>query len=464
MMSLSRNGRKPLIATTAASAALAVALVPGLAAAAVPATNYLVIDFGASGYTLADQSPGGENGWNSWTHTSTRYDWALTNNSAPSTLPTDQVSLRMSNAVGNVNLYPNVNQLTSPALSEVAGETATGATKDIFEASFTIASVTGDLQPRLAVAVAADDATGSRSGGAVTFVHTATGLQLVASWVDPAATAADTADWRTQYSATFDATVPHTIRMVSTYVPGDTSVGPDTLKVYVDGTLAIDGYTYEGYHEVASSPATTQEKRTSASLLFRATRIVDSTEGTAVGLPTSLDPTTPEMTALDGQGYLFSGISYQTYLSTPSTNPPVAPEPEPATPGSELAAENTEPGGQTYFEGEGFEPFENVGVTVHSTPFFAGWFRANGAGQVSGYVTLPPTIASGTHTIQAIGQSSGVVASAAFSVALAHSGSTLNAGIPIAAGVLLLLGGAGVFTAARRRRSADNAGSRTGQR
>src|SRR5690606_16464044 len=123
-----------------------------------------------------------------------------------------------------------------------------------------------------------------------------------------------------------------------------------------------------------------------------------------------------ERAALDGHGFLFRDLAYASYQSTPATDPVLPPEPATATSGTTIEA--TVSGQQVPFEASGFDPYENVGVSVYSTPHFAGWFRANAGGVVSGTITLPASFAPGSsHTLQAIGATSNSVAIAAITLA-----------------------------------------------
>lgn len=438
--------------SVAAAAAALLALAPASAALSATGGNVEVVDFSASGYTVADQSPTGQNGWAS-PYTDT-YDWALVDNSSfpASDLPTEGRSLRLSNWISDTSLYGNMVQLTGPLLADFAGEAATGATHNVFDASFTVASATGAIQERLATSVTIDDGDGSRSGNGIVLLHSEEGLQISAAWVNPETPGDDDDDWRTYITPAYDATVPHQIRMVSEYVPGDTSVGPDTFKVYLDGEVVIEGYTYEGYHEYKESP---QEIRTSRTLLFRAARSLPQPSGPPFpGYLATAAPTDEQLAALKGKGFLFSDIQYAAYTSAPTSEPTLPPEPEPATSGTDLVTEAKQPGEQQPFEASGFEPFENVAVTVYSTPYFAGWFRADINGVVSGSFTLPAGIGARTHTLQAVGQTSGSIATTRFTLALADTGAEPPLGALLGGCGMLLAGGLALALTARRARRA----------
>lgn len=131
----------------------------------------------------------------------------------------------------------------------------------------------------------------------------------------------------------------------------------------------------------------------------------------------------------------------------------------------------------TKVSGTGYEPSTTVSILVYSTPVVlaTGVVAGNGSFEVN--VTLPTALAAGTHTLVAMGQSSGntvtrvltleITMSAAASSsssaspsssASASSSETLpvtgGSAVPVIAtvGVLMLLAGAGLMVAARRRR------------
>ncbi|CAN5308616.1 hypothetical protein BH10ACT7_BH10ACT7_31330 [soil metagenome] len=433
--------------TVGAAALAALLVIAPSSATSVTGSNAASIDFTSAGYTVADQSPTGQNGWRSTWTAGHWFDWAVVDTSSfpDSGLGSTGRALRHSNAIDNIGQWANINQLFAPDLAVAAGDGP--AYNDIFDTTFVVASATGDLQERLATSVNIDNGTGGRGGNGITLLHGATGLQLGANWVDPSATDANAADWRTYFTPEYDATVPHTIRIVVQYVPGDHTAGPDTMKVYLDGELVIDGYTYEGYHDAVSS---TEATRISDTLLFRASRVESLPTGTTVGLLTGTDPTGPQLAALDGQGFLYTDISYATYKSTP---PPPTPstEPLPATGGGvTAAAQETLPGGATTFEASGFDPYENVAVTIYSTPYFAGWFRANASGVVAGSFTLPHSVAPGSHTLQVVGQNLGRVALSSFRVGLPETGADFSWPVLFVGGGLL---GAGALLFTLRART-----------
>jgi hypothetical protein len=127
------------------------------------------------------------------------------------------------------------------------------------------------------------------------------------------------------------------------------------------------------------------------------------------------------------------------------------------------------PGGTITVTAAGFEPGEWVLVRLFSAPADLGWLRAAADGSVSGTVTLPTTLAPGTHRIALVGQVSGrvvwrtvVVDAAGNATALAVTGAD---GAPALAGMasLLVVAGAGSVLVARRRVAGGAGGELPGQ-
>jgi hypothetical protein len=427
--------RRGAVVTAVAFTALAVLIAPA-AASGAPSTG---IDFLADGYTAGYHSPAGQNGW--WQ--AKDVDFALVeNDSFPAAgLPSGGRSLQFSNATqesGGAHLI-------SPAV-DPAGESTTNALGNTFETTFTIASATGALQPGLGVDVALDGA--SRYGGVLNFRHTDAGLTIGSYWVPADATSADLAAWRSAVFATVSPDAPHTVRAVAIFLDGQ----PDLLQVFVDGALVsgASATTWEFYATLAG----TGGDRSVDSLSFKTSPSAPSPDG--IGYVAGLPPAP----ATQGLGFLFSDISYGTTTSAPPvpTETPVLPTaPEAPSPGSSIALDDTEvTDGEVTFEASGFLPYENVYVTLFSTPVFAGWFQANASGTVTGTVTLPAGLAPGAHTIQLTGVS-GFVAVAAFTfVALAATG--VDALPSVLVGSALVLAGGALVVVALLRRSAQRRG------
>ena len=106
---------------------------------------------------------------------------------------------------------------------------------------------------------------------------------------------------------------------------------------------------------------------------------------------------------------------------------------------------------------KGFQPFEVVRVTLHSTPQNVGVFTADASGTVTVSFTVPAgTPVSDDHTLVLVGDK-GTYFQEAFEVAavgdarLAYTGASV--GLPLALGAGLLVAGGGVLVATRRRNS-----------
>jgi hypothetical protein len=428
----SRQGpvRRATLITAVALTASAGLIAPS-AAWAAPSTT---VDFLASGYTTGFHSPAGQNGWVQ----AKNVDFSLVDNSSfpAAGLPADGRSLQFSNST----IESGGAHLVSP-LVDPAGESTTNAVGNTFETTFTVASATGGLQPGLGVDVALDGA--SRYGGVVNLRHTDAGLTIGSYWVPADATSADLPAWRSAVFATVSPDVPHAVRAVAIFLDDQ----PDVLQVYVDGALVSSAAatTWEFYSTIAG----TGGDRSVDSLSFKASSSAPSADG--VGYTSGL-PTAP---ATQGLGFLFSDISYGTSTSAPpvpTEQPELPAAPAEPSPGSSIALENTEVTGDTVtFEAGGFLPYENVYVTIFSTPTFAGWLQANAAGVVSATVALPAGLTPGSHTIQLTG-TSGFVAVTGFTlVALAATGLEALPAILLGGGLVLAGAAALVLVGARRR-------------
>jgi LPXTG-motif cell wall-anchored protein len=140
--------------------------------------------------------------------------------------------------------------------------------------------------------------------------------------------------------------------------------------------------------------------------------------------------------------------------------PPQAPAPTPGTALTvvEPAGGSAAPGGRVELRASGFLPHSSVDLFVYSTPVYLATAIADDAGTVVFAATLPPGIEEGLHALVAIGIGPGgapVTAVGPLRVAspgaLPATGADASPVLP-AAGVLLLLVGAAVLSAARPRR------------
>jgi hypothetical protein len=78
------------------------------------------------------------------------------------------------------------------------------------------------------------------------------------------------------------------------------------VKVYADGSLLFNGGTYEGYERAIDAPPSMVNN-----LLFRAGHSI----AVAGGSWTSATPTADQLTALKGNGFLFTHLSYKVAAS-----------------------------------------------------------------------------------------------------------------------------------------------------
>ena len=309
-----------------AAALIALATAPLSASAAT--SN--IIDFTSSGYTVGYQSPKGQNGW--WQAQSVDYSLVDNSSFAASGLPGSGRSLQFSNSTqlgGGAHLV-------SPMV-DAAGEPATGAAYNTFETTFTVASATGTVQPGLGVDVALDD---SRFGGVVSLRHSSDKLVIGSYWYPAGAVDLTPPSWRSAIFTSVDPTVAHVIRLVAIFIEDK----PDTLDVYVDGTLVSAGSgatTWEAYSGSNGTP-------TVDSISFKASSSAPTADG--IGYTSGL----PSAPATQGKGLLFSGISYGASMTVPQppvvtppvVTPPVVTAPttpsKPAAPTPDPTAEPTE--------------------------------------------------------------------------------------------------------------------------
>jgi len=412
----------------------------GSASAAV-LPNSLTIDFTAGGYTVAAGSPGSQNGWGA---AKVGADIALVDNASfpLSGLPAGR-SIRFSNAT----LPSSSAHLVSPLIQPAGEPTTNAGAINTFDVTFTVASATGAIQPGLGIDVNIDGA--SRFGGVLNLRHSDTGLQVGSYWVPEEATnPLTTSGWRSAVFTTVPANVPHTIRVVTMFLQGQA----DIFDVYVDGTFVSAGSavtTWENYTRLVGTVADNSVDGIS----FKTASSAPTADG--IGYASA-----PAASSTNGNGLLFTGISYSTRTDSPpvpTAAPPLAPTPE-ATPDAPVAVV-AEPVAATElmdFSAEGFLPFENVYATIYSTPVFAGWFQADGAGRVQAQVLVPAGLPAGTHTLQLVGDASGFVAQSVFQVsavaALAVTGGELPP-LLIGGAWALVVAGLGLAIAGRRRRS-----------
>jgi len=89
----------------------------------------------------------------------------------------------------------------------------------------------------------------------------------------------------------------------------------------------------------------------------------------------------------------------------------------PADPNLTTSTDSVEPGAAITVSGEGFAAGETVRIELHSTPVVLGKTTVLEDGTFEAKVTIPATTAAGTHSIVAIGETSGIEASHTITVA-----------------------------------------------
>jgi LPXTG-motif cell wall-anchored protein len=129
------------------------------------------------------------------------------------------------------------------------------------------------------------------------------------------------------------------------------------------------------------------------------------------------------------------------------------------------------PGGKVVVSGDGFLPHEQVKGTLHSTPVALGTETADANGKATFSITVPADLAPGAHSVELVGDTSGVEVTAAITVtgAAGTTGTTVAAtnaegtassagelprtgsSEPAVAGLALLAAGIGLVLATRRR-------------
>jgi hypothetical protein len=291
--------RKPVVAVAAA------------AALALAGTTFGVASAGA--VTIPTSATPDLSKVSSWTQASGLFDFQGT------TLPGKTTkALRISNSVTDTGNYGVITQLQSPAIAAAGPRGTSDADYDTFTANFTLSAKTYATQPGLAVEVSIDT-NGNRAGGDL-LLREEDGQKLTLTNFS-AIPGTDADNW-TYSTASVDFTKPIAVKLVSHFEANDAN---DSVKVYLNGskTPALTGSTFETYADAAGTSAETAD-----ALLFRATdQQVDLTTPMPDVPWTHPVPTPDQLTALDGNGFYFSGLSYavsNTDAATPLTfNTPV---------------------------------------------------------------------------------------------------------------------------------------------
>ncbi|GHE11933.1 prealbumin-like fold domain-containing protein [Klenkia taihuensis] len=146
--------------------------------------------------------------------------------------------------------------------------------------------------------------------------------------------------------------------------------------------------------------------------------------------------------------------AFRLTVAGPTTTPPTT---APRTTGAATAAAPTVAAGrqQTITAG-GFTPGETVRGTLYSTPVDLGTAVADAQGVATFTFTLPAGFEPGTHTVTAVGLTSGATSSVTFTVTAAGTPALAHTGVEVAPllglGALALSGGAVLTVAGTRRR------------
>ncbi|HET8581020.1 MAG TPA: lamin tail domain-containing protein [Candidatus Paceibacterota bacterium] len=186
-----------------------------------------------------------------------------------------------------------------------AGETASGATMNHFEAQFDIASTMLDEQPGMELSVSPTDANGSRMSY-LRFVDESDGIHVFFDdATDP--TSGQAAVWNETEIAGGSGIIPalsrltaHTVKFVMDFNDG---VGNDVVKIDIDGTLVHTGGSWEDYYR--NDP----EQAGNGNTLPSIDRLIFQARGTA-------NP------ADAGNGFLFDNVSVATSFVVPTPDTP----------------------------------------------------------------------------------------------------------------------------------------------
>lgn len=250
------------------------------------------VDFESPAYALGDI-----NGQDGWVKTGP-YDVAVDNSAGVAGFGGQ--SLRISNAVTSTSFG---DQTFSKEVVDEAGELTAdddggaGARQSVFDASWQFAStLPGAEQPGLAVTASPDRGDGARMSW-IQMTDTPSGLGVnffdYQRDIDPTCEGlGDDPFVFTPVVSGLDRAVPHTLRVVMTFVDGPAN---DVVDIYVDGVLEHTGTSWEDYFRDCEGNPT----RTVDSILFRAS-------GTAAP-------------ATSGSGFLLDNLS----ITTDTPAPPV---------------------------------------------------------------------------------------------------------------------------------------------
>lgn len=212
-------------------------------------------------------------------------------------------TLRLSDSVTSGSFG---DQVFAPPQVNGAGESSAtsagftlGTRQNHFEAQFDIASAVPTQQTGMHVSISPDRGDGARmsylriednSGGLDVFFDDVQGTDSSANFVE------------TKVSAGLDRTTPHTIKFVMDFKDGPSN---DIVEIWIDGTLAHTGTSWENYYRYDGEASSEQSPRIVKTLLFRES-------GTA----------TP---ANSGNGFLFDNVNLSSSIIPPDTTAPAVP-------------------------------------------------------------------------------------------------------------------------------------------
>lgn len=259
-------------------------LVLGSTVATSVAETLPTIDFET--YTLGQID--GQDGWNSDGAAGTgcaTYDHEFSGSFG--TTGFEEQSLRISNAVTSGCFG---DQTFAKPLTDSVGETAAttggfseGTRQQHFEVEFDIASTVPEAQQEgLFVSVSPDRGDGSRMSY-LGFEDTSDGLNIIFYDVQGNS---NPANFVLTDLGNFDRTTPHKIKLTMDTIDSDSN---DVVKVYIDGSLAHTGTSWENYYRFDTEASAEQSPRIVKTLIFR-------TGGSAA--PSN-----------DGNGFLFDNLS-----------------------------------------------------------------------------------------------------------------------------------------------------------
>ena len=247
-------------------------------------------------------APGNIHAQDGWKKTGP-YDFAVVSNPGALQAELGEQSLRGSNTTssgsfGDHTFSDSVNDAAGESTS-VGGGQANGVRQTDYVASLDFRSSTGAHQPGLAMAVSPDRG----DGGRMFFVRirsTATGFALDANHVPSPATSGGAVTFVSvpDIATDLDPSEVHNLR-----IEMELNEGPDNdvARVFVDGTLEFTGESWENYYrnDAEQAPAGNLVPLID-NLLLR---------------PSSTSPagTPAELTALNGNGFLFDNVRVETF-------------------------------------------------------------------------------------------------------------------------------------------------------